>query len=40
VIDGSSPPQPRASHDEVEHLKDAITRATPDEYEYLKEQVA
>jgi hypothetical protein len=30
----------RNSHDEVKYLKDATTRATPDEYEYLKEQVA
>jgi hypothetical protein len=35
VIDGLSPD--RTNHDKVEYLKDAITRATPDEYEYLKE---
>jgi hypothetical protein len=36
VIDGLSL-LARNSHDEVEYLKDTITRATPDEYEHLKE---
>jgi transposase InsO family protein len=33
------PQQLRATHDGTERLKEAIARATPDEYEHLKDQV-